>query len=219
MDRFSLVVLISGSGSNLQAIIDAIESGQLKARISAVISNRPDAFGLTRAKQYNIPVISLDHKKFANRELFDQKLQQEIQSLNPDLIILAGYMRILSSEFINTFFPKILNVHPSLLPKYQGLNTHQRAMDNNDQYHGVSIHIVTPELDSGPVILQGKFPIETGDNISSLQQKAHQLEHQMYPLVIQWIIEQRLILTDDKPVFEQNPVHTPLILEAMTNAY
>ncbi len=219
MDRLSLVVLISGSGSNLQAIIDAIENGQLNARLSAVISNRPDAFGLTRAKQHNIPVISLDHTKFARRELFDQQLQREIESLRPDLIILAGYMRILTNDFIYAFSPKILNIHPSLLPKYQGLHTHQKALDNNDHFHGVSIHIVTPELDSGPVILQGKFTIEADDNINSLQQKAHKLEHQMYPLVIQWICEQRLDLDQGLPVFDNKTINTPLLLEDLTDVH
>lgn len=209
----SLVVLISGSGSNLQAIIDAIESGQLKAEISAVISNRPDAFGLTRAKKHNIPTISLDHTQFASRELFDSKLQAEIESLQPDIIVLAGYMRILSTPFINAFSPKILNIHPSLLPKYQGLHTHQRALENNDSQHGVSIHIVTPELDSGPVILQGKFNIEKGDTASSLQQKAHQLEHQMYPLILQWLHEKRLQLSSGSPLFDNKPVLTPLLFK------
>lgn len=209
----SLVVLISGSGSNLQAIIDAIESGQLNANISAVISNRPDAFGLTRATKHNIPTISLDHTQFTSRELFDSKLQAEIESLKPDIIVLAGYMRILSTPFINAFAPKILNIHPSLLPKYQGLHTHQRALDNNDRQHGVSIHVVTPELDSGPVILQGKFNIEKDDTPSSLQQKAHQLEHQMYPLILQWLNENRLQLSSGSPMFDNKPVLTPLLFE------
>lgn len=213
MKALSLVVLISGSGSNLQAIIDAIENGQLNAKISAVISNRPDAYGLFRARQHDIPAISLDHKQFASRDLFDQRLQHEIESFQPDLIILAGYMRILTTQFINAFSPKILNIHPSLLPKYQGLNTHQRALDNNDSQHGVSIHIVTPELDSGPVIVQGKFTIETEDTSTSLQQKAHRLEHQMYPLVIKWLSEQRLQLNQGLPVFDEKPVQTPLIFE------
>ena len=213
MGTLSLVVLISGSGSNLQAIIDAIESGQLKANISAVISNRPDAYGLTRAKQHNIPTISLDHKQFASRELFDLQLQAEIESIKPDIIVLAGYMRILTTEFINAFFPKTINIHPSLLPKYQGLNTHQRALDNNDIQHGVSIHIVTPELDSGPVILQGKFDIDADDTTSSLQQKAHQLEHQMYPLVLKWLSEERLQLSSGSPMFDKTPVQKPLLFK------
>ena len=213
MDTLSLVVLISGSGSNLQAIIDTIESGQLKAEITAVISNRPDAYGLARAQQHGIPVISLDHKQFASRELFDLQLQAEIESLRPDFIVLAGYMRILTTQFIDAFFPKILNIHPSLLPKYQGLNTHQRVLDNNDNFHGVSIHVVTPELDSGPIILQGKFSIKKEDTVASLKGKAHKLEHQMYPLVLKWLSEQRLLLSSGSPLFDKKPVLTPLLFE------
>lgn len=195
MKSLSLVVLISGSGSNLQAIIDAIENGTLDATIKAVISNRPNAYGLTRASQHGIPAVSLDHTEFESREKFDQQLQQQIDEYQPDLIVLAGYMRILSADIINHFYPRMLNIHPSLLPKYQGLHTHQRALDNQDSEHGVSIHIVTPELDAGPVILQGRFSIELDDTSDTLQQKAHGLEHQMYPLVLQWFSEQRLKYT------------------------
>ena len=203
-------MLISGSGSNLQAIIDAIETGKLKARIAAVISNRPDAFGLQRARDHGINAIALDHKQFDSRESFDEQLQQEIDAHAPDIIVLAGYMRILSESFIEHFAPNMLNIHPSLLPKYPGLNTHQRALDNGDELHGVSIHVVTPELDAGPVILQGHFPIGPDDDAASLQQKGHRLEHQMYPLVIQWLSEKRLQLTKDYPVFDNERLQTPL---------
>ena len=210
MKPLSLVVLISGNGSNLQAVIDHINNGHLNAQISAVISNRPNAFGLQRARDNGIQAISLDHREFDTREAFDQQLQQQIDQFNPDLIVLAGYMRILSTAFIQHYWPNMINIHPSLLPKYQGLNTHQRALDNQDSAHGVSIHIVTPELDSGPVILQGQFAIEPDDNADSLQQKGHALEHQMYPQIIQWIAEQRLQLTDGAPQFDGKPLTQPL---------
>ena len=210
MKQLELVVLISGSGSNLQAIIDAIDNGSLDARILAVISNRPDAYGLTRAQQHNIPAISIDHRQFASREQFDRRLQEIIAKLQPDVLVLAGYMRILSDEFIEHFAPYILNIHPSLLPRYQGLNTHQRALDNGDDEHGVSIHVVTPELDAGPVILQGRFAIEAADDSNSLQQKAHRLEHRMYPQVLQWISEQRLQLTTGQPLYDGQPLQQPL---------
>jgi phosphoribosylglycinamide formyltransferase 1 len=213
MKRLSLVVLISGSGSNLQAIIDAIESGQLNAEIRAVISNRPHAFGLQRARQHGIQAISLDHHDFPDREQFDLHLQQQIDQFQPDMIVLAGYMRILSEAFILHYWPNMLNIHPSLLPKYQGLNTHQRALDNQDSMHGVSIHVVTPQLDSGPVILQGQFAIEAGDDTESLQQKAHQLEHQMYPTVLQWFAEQRLKFNQGIPVFDNEPLQQPLLYD------
>lgn len=218
MPTLSLVVLISGSGSNLQAIIDAIENGQLDAKIQAVISNRPDAYGLTRARQHGVSAISLDHKAFDTREQFDQQLQQQIERLQPDIIVLAGYMRILTSDFIDHFFPRILNIHPSLLPKYQGLHTHQRALDNKDREHGVSIHVVTPELDAGPVIIQGKFPVEEADDSDSLQQKAHQLEHQMYPLVLQWISQQRLRITQESTVFDNEIITQPLLFNTLIDA-
>ncbi len=216
MKQLNLVVLISGSGSNLQAIIDAIDNGNLNARILAVISNRPDAYGLTRAEQHHIPAIIIDHRQFASRQEFDRRLQYIIDKLQPDVLVLAGYMRILSNEFIDHFAPHILNVHPSLLPKYQGLNTHQRALDNQDDEHGVSIHVVTPELDSGPVILQGRFAIEAADDSSSLQQKAHRLEHRMYPQVLQWISEQRLQLSSLQPLFDGKPLDLPLVFDEST---
>lgn len=215
MNPLSLVILISGSGSNLQAIIDSIEKGQLNARISAVISNRPDAYGLQRARNHGIQAISLDHKQYADRELFDQHLQQQIDQLQPDMIILAGYMRILSKAFIQHYWPHMLNIHPSLLPKYQGLNTHQRALDNNDSVHGVSIHLVTPELDSGPVILQGMFDIQSTDDSSSLKQKTHHLEHQMYPQVLQWIAEKRLQFNQGIPEFDNVPLQQPLLYNSL----
>lgn len=206
----SLVVLISGSGSNLQAIIDAIQNGELNATIAAVISNRPQAYGLERAEHHGIQAIALDHKKFENRYAFDAKLTYEIERFQPDVIALAGYMRILTEEFIQHFSPNLLNIHPSLLPKYQGLHTHKRVLENKDQQHGVSIHVVTPELDAGPVILQGQFDVESSDDTDSLQQKVHKLEHQMYPLVIQWLSEKRLILNQGIPVFDNEQLQQPL---------
>ncbi len=211
MNPLSLVVLISGSGSNLQAIIDSIEDGRLNAEIRAVISNRPDAYGLQRARKHGIEAISLDHKAFSERALFDQQLQLQIDEFQPDLIVLAGYMRILTEQFIKHYWPNMINIHPSLLPKYQGLNTHQRALENKDSLHGASIHVVTPELDSGPVILQGQFKIEDGDDANSLQQKTHRLEHLMYPQVLQWFAEKRLQFNQGIPEFDHAPLQQPLL--------
>jgi phosphoribosylglycinamide formyltransferase-1 len=206
----SLVVLISGSGSNLQAIIDAIEKDSLNATIQAVISNRPAAFGLERAQRHGISTIALDHTEFDSREAFDARLMQEIERFQPDVIVLAGYMRILTERFILHFSPNLLNIHPSLLPKYQGLHTHQRVLENNDEQHGVSIHVVTPELDAGPVILQGEFTVDSIDDVDSLQQKAHKLEHQMYPLVISWLSEKRLTFNQGLPVFDNETLQHPI---------
>jgi len=206
----NLVVLISGSGSNLQAIIDAIESGRLNARISAVISNRVDAFGLERAKLHDIKTICIEHKNFTSRELFDQALQQEIASLTTDFIVMAGFMRILSAGFIKSFEHRMLNIHPSLLPKYQGLHTHQRALDNRDTEHGVSVHLVTEKLDDGPVLIQGKMNISTEDTVDTLASKAHLIEHQVYSQVLIWLAEKRLQIKNGIPFFDQKRLNEPL---------
>lgn len=202
----ALVVLISGNGSNLQAIIDAIRHQGLKAEVRAVISNNPDAYGLTRARQAGIPAMIMDHRNYANREAYDQDLQALIDDYHPQLVILAGFMRILTADFVNHYHGRILNIHPSLLPKYQGLNTHQRVLEAGDNIHGVSVHFVTPELDGGPVILQAEVPIHPGDTPDDLAQRVHQQEHVIYPLVIRWIAEGRLILQDKTVLFDGKPL-------------
>ena len=195
-DKLNVVVLISGSGSNLQAFINRAE--ELNIQIKGVISNKPDAFGLERAKKANIPAIVLAHDKFESRIAFDEALTKEIDQLNPGLIILAGFMRILSEEFVNHFADKIVNIHPSLLPKYKGLNTHQRALDAQDQFHGASVHLVTPELDDGPVIIQGRLEIKEDDTIETLQQRIHFIEHKIYPQAIKWIAQGDIEISEGK---------------------
>lgn len=209
----SLVVLISGNGSNLQSIIDATESGGLQARICAVVSNEPDAYGLKRAELHGIENQVIDHRSFTSREAFDQALHQCIQSFEPDYIVLAGFMRILGSAIIQANVDKILNIHPSLLPAYKGLDTHQRVIENNETEHGVSIHLVTPELDGGPVILQGRYPVEATDTLADLKRRGHQLEHRMYPLVLQWLSEGKLQIEDNSIVFEQHQLREPIEFE------
>ena len=178
----TLAILISGNGSNLQAIIDTLGAD----RISIVISDNAYAYGLIRARNHDIATTTIDHRLYGERpDDYEMVLHNRLQSFNPDLIVLAGFMRILSAKFVSKYKNKILNIHPSLLPKYKGLNTHQRALDNNDKEHGVSIHIVTAELDAGPVLMQERFIIEEGDTVEDLQQKCHTLEHQMYPEAIQ----------------------------------
>ena len=162
----ALVVLISGNGSNLQSIIDAIEAGQLNAEICAVVSNNPDAYGLQRASKHGIASHVQDHRDFSDRNEFDQQLQTYLQSINPDYIVLAGFMRILGAELVSAFHNRIVNIHPSLLPAYKGLDTYQRALANQEIQHGVSIHLVTFELDDGPILLQGRYPIEPGQHVS-----------------------------------------------------
>lgn len=207
----SLVVLISGSGSNLQAIIDAIRSGHLKAGISTVISNRLDARGLDRAMQENITTHVIDHSDYPSRESFDREMIRVIDELQPELVVLAGFMRILSDEFINHYRHRLINIHPSLLPKYKGLNTHQRALDNEDSIHGASVHYVDIELDSGPVVIQAEVPVLADDDAKSLAARVLQQEHQIYPLAIQLHIEKRLRFTGEQLMFDDQPLKRPIL--------
>lgn len=188
----SIVVLISGSGSNLQALLDDCAAGFIPGKITGVISNKANAFGLKRAEAAGISTAVLSHKGFDSREDYDQALIAAIEQFKPDLIVLAGFMRILTAEFVQHFSGKLLNIHPSLLPKYQGLATHQRAIDAGDTEHGCSVHFVTEQLDGGPVILQAKVPIFPGDDASIVAERVHAQEHQIYPLVVRWFCQDRL---------------------------
>jgi phosphoribosylglycinamide formyltransferase-1 len=187
-----LVVLISGNGSNLQAIIDNIAHKGLPAQIVAVISNKAEAFGLERAKKAGIEQHVLSPKEYADREQYDHALKELIDEYQPDLIILAGFMRILSNDFVNHYLHKMMNIHPSLLPKYKGLNTHQRAIDAGDKEHGCSVHFVTPELDDGPVILQATVIVKNNDTAETLAKRVHEQEHRIYPEAIRMFAENKL---------------------------
>jgi phosphoribosylglycinamide formyltransferase-1 len=188
----SIVVLISGSGSNLQALLDNCATGFIPGKITGVISNKANAYGLKRAEAAGVATAVLSHKGFDSREDYDQALIAAIEQFKPDLIVLAGFMRILTPEFVQHFSGKLLNIHPSLLPKYQGLATHQRAIDAGDTEHGCSVHFVTEQLDGGPVILQAKVPIFPGDDASIVAERVHAQEHQIYPLVVRWFCQDRL---------------------------
>ena len=192
----NVVVLISGSGSNLQALIDATAEGGIPARIGAVISNRADAPGLQRAKNAGIDTRVLDHTAFEGREAFDAALIEIIDTFNPHLVVLAGFMRILSADFVRHYQGRLLNIHPSLLPKYKGLHTHQRALEAQDREHGCSVHFVTEELDGGPLVVQAVIPVESEDTPSSLAQRVHAQEHRIYPLAVRWFAEGRLSLDE-----------------------
>jgi len=198
----NIVVLISGSGSNLQAILDACESKMIDASVKAVFSNKADAYGLERARSSSVDAHAINPKEFESREAFDLELMTQIDAYQPDLIILAGYMRILSSEFVRHYLGKMINIHPSLLPKYPGLHTHQRAIDAKDSEHGTSVHFVTEELDGGPVVLQAKVPVFDDDNAESLASRVLTQEHQIYPLVSKWFIEERLSMINGKAVLD-----------------
>ena len=189
------VVLISGNGSNLQSIIDKANSIDLT--ICCVISNKTDAFGLKRAAKVGIPFKAIDEKLFNSKLGFDQELIKVIENYQPEVIILAGYMRILSADFISKYFGKILNIHPSLLPKFKGLNTNQRAIDALEKRHGASVHFVTEKLDGGPVIAQDFVRIDSTDDAQTLAKKVLDKEHALYPKTIHWYTQGRLKLIDN----------------------
>jgi phosphoribosylglycinamide formyltransferase-1 len=183
-----LVILISGRGSNMKSIVEAVNNGELNAEVAAVISNRPDAAGLAFAEQQGIATQTLDHKQFDSREAFDSKLAEVIDSYQPDYVILAGFMRILTAEFVEHYANRLVNIHPSLLPKFKGLDTHQRAIDAGETEHGASVHFVTAELDDGPVILQARVPVLADDTAESLAHRVLAQEHQLYPAAINKLV-------------------------------
>ena len=190
--KASLVVLISGTGSNLQAIIDAINNKQLDAEIKAVISNKVSATGLDRAAKENITTHLIEHKSYPSRETFDRAMIQVIDAAGADLVVLAGFMRILSKPFIDHYQHRLINIHPSLLPKYKGLNTHQQVIDNNDTVHGASVHYVSQELDSGPIVIQAEIPVLASDTAETLAARVLIEEHKIYPQAIQLFADGRL---------------------------
>ena len=185
-------VLISGGGSNLQAFIDLISSKILKLNILAVISDNKNAHGLIRAKKAKIKTICIENKKYPNKKNFDQKLSEIIDMFDPNFIFLAGFMRILRKDFVKKYEGKIINIHPSLLPKYPGLNTHQRAIESNEKWHGCSVHFVTEEVDEGPLIMQSKIPILNNDSSDKLAIRVLKREHIIYPKTAELLISGRI---------------------------
>ena len=201
-----IVVLISGNGSNLQAILDAITTEQIPAEIVAVVSNKADAFGLQRARLAEIPTRILSFADYQDRDKYDQALMAAIDAFKPDLIVLAGFMRILTDDFVNHYLGKMINIHPSLLPRHKGLHTHRRVLQAGDREHGATVHFVTPELDSGPLILQGKTQVNTADTEQTLTQRVHDIEHHIYPQAVKWFATGRLSLSEHKVLLDQKPV-------------
>ncbi len=208
--KASLVVLISGGGSNLQAIINAINNNQLDAEIQAVISNQVSAAGLDLAAKENITTHVIDHKAYPTREAFDQAMIKVIDTNKANLVILAGFMRILSNAFIDHYQHRLLNIHPSLLPKYKGLNTHQQVIDNNDSIHGASVHYVSHELDSGPLVIQAEIPVFASDTAKTLAERILMEEHQIYPMAIQMHAEGRLTFDNNQLNLDNNHLTKPL---------
>ncbi|MFD2180325.1 phosphoribosylglycinamide formyltransferase [Veronia pacifica] len=198
-ERKKVVVLISGNGLNLQAIID--QCHHKDADVVAVISNKSEAFGLERARTAEIDA-QVVLSKGKTRELFDAELMAAIDPHQPDLVVLAGFMRILTPEFVRHYQGRMLNIHPSLLPKYPGLNTHQRAIDAGDTEHGTSVHFVTEELDGGPVVIQARVPVFADDDAGLLHQRVQNQEVRIYPLAVQWFCRERLMMEDGNAVLD-----------------
>ena len=211
--RISTVVLISGSGTNLQAIIDEIDQHQLPIEIISVISDNPNAYGLKRAKKANIKTQIINYDSFPDRVIFNKTLVKIIKESNPELIVLAGYMRILSDDFCHQFKGIILNIHPSLLPKYQGLNTYDRVLKSTDEYHGSTVHFVIPKLDSGPIVLQYRTKIKSDDNPISLAKRVQQGEYLIYPMAIRMFAEGALRMVENQAVLNGEPITKVRIIE------
>lgn len=209
----TVVALISGRGTNLQAILDLATGGGLPIRIAAVISNCPSAAGLERARRAGIQTLELDHRGFASRTEFDRALMERIDAFEPDLLVLAGFMRILGPEFVAHYRCRILNIHPSLLPRYPGLNTHRRALQAADSEHGASVHFVTDALDGGPLVLQASVPVLPGDNEERLAARVLEKEHLIYPLVLRWYAQGRLRMEAGAALLDGEPLLEPRHLE------
>jgi len=211
-----LVVLISGGGSNLQALIDGMADGSLPITIRAVISNRADAGGLQRASAAGIATCVIDHRDHPDRDHYDAALQAAIDAWEPALVVLAGFMRILGAAFVDHYQGRMLNIHPSLLPRYRGLHTHARALEAGDREHGASVHFVTPALDSGPIIIQARVPIYADDNAERLAARVLAEEHRIYPQAVRWFAQGRLRLHHDRAELDGQPITDAVAIATST---
>jgi phosphoribosylglycinamide formyltransferase-1 len=209
----STAILISGSGSNLQSFIDRVATGNIALDLSVVFSNRPDAYGLTRAREAGIDTACIEHGDYASREAFDQAVAAELDNWGPELLILAGFMRILSPWFVSHYEGRILNIHPALLPLYPGLNTHQRVLDAGDIYHGSTVHFVTEELDGGPRILQGRIRVAPTQDPDELMSRVQAVEHQIYPTAADWFGRGRVTFRDGAAWLDGKRLDEPEILD------
>ena len=210
----SLVVLISGRGSNLNAILEAVQAGELHATVKAVISSRVDADGLRHAREYNIDTLALEPADYPEREDYDRALQGLIDRFEPDLVVLAGFMRILSPGFVQHYAGRIINIHPSLLPALRGLETHRRALQEGATEHGASVHFVTEELDGGPVIIQVRVPVLAGDDADTLGTRVLQEEHRLYVRALQLLAEKRVQWNGKQLMYDHQPLKHPLQLDS-----
>jgi phosphoribosylglycinamide formyltransferase-1 len=210
MSRLPIAILISGRGSNMRVIAERAAAGSLPVDVRVVVSDQPTAEGLQAAAAMNLATRVLQPREFADRPSYDRALVQLLEQYQPQLIVLAGFMRILTSQFIGAFAGRILNVHPSLLPKYRGLHTHRRALESGEALHGVSVHFVTEELDGGPVVLQAEVPILPDDSETTLSARVQQGEHRIYPQAIDWFARGRLLLKDGRAWLDGKPLDAPL---------
>lgn len=209
--RYAVVVLISGRGSNLQALIDAAATGRAHADLRAVVSNVANAAGLARAVAAGIDTCVVEHRAFANRDAFDAALAQCIDAFAPDLVVLAGFMRVLTPRFVQRYRGRLINIHPSLLPDFPGLDTHRRALQAGVCEHGMSVHFVTPQLDGGPVIAQARVPVHRGDDPEALAARVLEQEHRLLPAVVEWFACGRLALGDqDEVLLDGQPIRSPI---------
>lgn len=206
-------ILISGSGTNLQAFIDAVAGGALPLELAVVFSNNQQAFGLERAEKAGIPTACIPHTAFPDRAAFDRALIRELETFAPELLILAGYMRILSPEFVAHYSGRILNIHPALLPLYPGLNTHQRVLDAGDQWHGSTVHFVTEELDGGPRILQGRLAVKPGETAEALARRVQAVEHRIYPEAAGWVGSGRAKFLDGQCWIDGKVAEEPVVVD------
>ena len=201
-----IAVLISGSGSNLEAIADACSKNKINGEITCVISNNSSAYGIKRAKNYNLKTFVVDHNLFGTRSEFDDEIEKILIGEEIQLVVLAGFMRVLNKEIVNKFSGKMINLHPSLLPLYPGLNTHDKVIKNNDCEHGISIHYVSPELDAGPIIAQGRIKVRKNEDIKDLEKRIHQIEHRLLPEIINEICIGNIYLDKKTVKFKNNNI-------------
>ncbi len=208
--KTSAAILISGGGTNLQSFIDKTAAGELDLDIKVVLSNKPGVAGLERARKAGIPVECVEHRDYPEREAFDAALVKTLDRYSPELVILAGFMRILTPVFIDHFAGRIMNIHPSLLPKYPGLDTHQRAIDAGDEWAGSTVHFATEELDGGPRIIQGRVPVEPGDTAATLAARVLEVEHRIYPAAAALFASGRLRFRDGAAWLDDKPLDEPI---------
>ncbi|HEX6992618.1 MAG TPA: phosphoribosylglycinamide formyltransferase [Gammaproteobacteria bacterium] len=209
----AVVVLISGEGTNLQALIDSAHDGRLKARVAAAISDRGDARGLDRARRAGVEAIHLGRRGFADRDAYERALADAIDAFAPAAVVLAGFMRVLGPGFVRRFDGRMLNIHPSLLPRHRGLDTHRRVLEAGDREHGATVHFVTDELDAGPAVIQYRLPVRPGDSVETLVERVHRGEHVILPRATDWLVTGRLRLEGGEVVLDGERLAGPVVVE------